>query len=138
MYYKAVIIFFLLGFNSIIMTLTKFRKSYISKRLLFGKEVYIKRDELLNINGLSGNKARKLYELSQTYPFPRNIISYGGAQSNTLAAIANLKNRIKPSTRFLYFTKKIPTFLKNNPTGSYASALKLGTVVIIIDFCNIC
>ncbi|WP_231723690.1 1-aminocyclopropane-1-carboxylate deaminase [Campylobacter iguaniorum] len=54
----------------------------------------------------------------------KRIISYGSNQSNAMYSIsvfARLKN-----LEFIYFTDHISSFLKQNPNGNYAYALKNG------------
>jgi 1-aminocyclopropane-1-carboxylate deaminase len=135
-----------------------------------GRNVYIKRDDLLRLenSNVSGNKARKMLTLNQipAKEFPSFLISYGGPQSNAmlaLAAIVQSKNRqvnnnhplpetstcnesesdskeevthnhITPHSislkRFIYYSKKIPRFLKKNPSGNYFRAKSLGMEMI--------
>ena len=134
-----------------------------------GKYVYVKRDDLLRLEGshVSGNKARKMLALNQipANDFPDCVVSYGGSQSNAMVSIAaivhsknrevsrldaNLESRIndvgncdtnfpiweqesatQPSQkRFLYYTKKLPRFLKKNPSGNYFRAKALGMEMI--------
>ena len=129
-----------------------------------GKQVYIKRDDLLRLerSNVSGNKARKMLALNQipADDFPKCVVSYGGSQSNAmlaLAAVVQSKNAevtaagITNDTqygeemsedeseqqesalrekRFVYFTKKLPRFLKKNPSGNFFRAKALGMEVI--------
>eukprot|EP01041_Mallomonas_annulata_P004862 gene4862-9690_t len=99
---------------------------------IFGKGIHIKRDDMLNINNLSGNKARKFLEFSQMNPFPSIIASYGGHQSNAMLAIAKVVNS-HPNSKFLYYTKKIPNFLKSSTSGSLSSSLALGMQLSVGD-----
>lgn len=114
------------------------RNSPVTKHNLFGRQVFVKRDDLLNFHGLSGNKARKFYHLASLEQFPKHLISFGGIQSNSMLALAQLVQSKKESTndesiRFTYFTKAIPKFLKMSPSGNYDIALKCGMQVIEID-----
>lgn len=56
--------------------------------------------------------------------------SIGGIQSNSMLAISKITTQHFGS-KFTYFTKAIPKFLKKNPSGNYAEALKLGTQVTL-------
>ena len=115
--------------------------------------LYIKRDDLLRLpnSNISGNKGRKMWLLNfvDATKFPKCIVSYGGPQSNSmvaLAAIVNSKNRELVSLlqeqdgeqqsqseqpiQFVYYTKKLPRFLKNQPSGNLFRALALGIQII--------
>ncbi|MFQ6341760.1 1-aminocyclopropane-1-carboxylate deaminase/D-cysteine desulfhydrase [Campylobacter sp. VTCC 70190] len=84
-------------------------------------EFYVKRDDLLG--EINGNKARKLaFYLSQTYPKNQRFVSYGGVQSNALAALSIFTKQ--RGLELFYACEKIPIFLKNNPCGNYALALQ--------------
>lgn len=135
-----------------------------------GKQVYIKRDDLLRLerSNASGNKARKMLALNQipAAEFPKCVVSYGGSQSNAmlaLAAVVQSKNAEATATvnpdgnddnsydedvpeeeserlrnivrekRFVYYTKKLPRFLKKNPSGNYFRAKALGMEVIEVS-----
>ena len=136
-----------------------------------GKQVYIKRDDLLRLerSNVSGNKARKMLALNQipAEDFPKCVVSYGGSQSNAmlaLAAVVQSKNaeatafmnpdgyngggeydediseealeqlsNVLREKRFVYYTKKLPRFLKKNPSGNYFRAKTLGMEVIEVS-----
>lgn len=93
-----------------------------------GRQFYLKRDDLLSQH-FSGNKARKLaHLLSGQHPNIEKVVSYGSVQANSLyslAALAQLKG-----WHFDYYTKPIPRWLKENPTGNYAGAIALGATII--------
>lgn len=117
-----------------------------------GRIIHVKHDDQLRLSGsgISGNKARKMYTLNEisASDFPQSLVSYGGPQSNSmlaLAAIVNYKNREllaenimstttkksttrgrEPPLRFVYYTKKLPRFLRNQPNGNLYRALSLG------------
>ena len=131
-----------------------------------GKEVYVKRDDLLRLenSNVSGNKARKMFALNQipAEAFPKHVVSYGGSQSNAmlaLAAVVQSKNMDAmgldrdpendgeegdmqddteesqqrqglPEKRFIYYSKKLPRFLRKNPSGNYFRAKTLGMEMI--------
>lgn len=138
-----------------------------------GRNVYIKRDDLLRLEGsnVSGNKARKMFALNQIPAdddFPKCIVSYGGVQSNAMVAIAAVvqskistteikSNSNKPpdgaseqengmgiiepprkdntttmmrDKSFTYYTKKVPRFLRKNPSGNYFRGTALGMEIM--------
>lgn len=127
-----------------------YKKSIVSKRILFGKEVFIKRDDLVKIGAISGNKIRKLEYLksylhdkptryddhdnnsnisqSSLYKNTTVIGSYGGYQSNAMLAIAKL-TAIHKHCEFVYFTKNIPDDILKYPTGNLKSAIECGMKV---------
>ena len=86
------------------------------------REFLIKRDDLYDPY-LSGNKFRKLYTLLKT---PKEkyhtIISYGGTQSNAMLALAKLC--YDKGWKFIYYTKELSEYQRNNPAGNYALALE--------------
>lgn len=119
--------------------------SPVEERMIQGRRVYVKRDDLLRLSGssISGNKARKMWVLNQlnATEFPSCVVSYGGPQSNSmlaLAAVINYKNRQilssaeadsddKPQMiRFVYYTKKLPRFLQKQSSGNLFRATSLG------------
>jgi 1-aminocyclopropane-1-carboxylate deaminase len=108
---------------------------------------------------LSGNKARKMLSLAllPDDDFPECIVSYGGPQSNAmlaLAAIVNFRNQQQESVepidlrssdsangskeptiersryRFVYYTKKLPRFLRSQPSGNLFRAKILGMELV--------
>ena len=93
------------------------------EQITFNKQRYfIKRDDLLDVD-FSGNKARKFYYfLKNDFPKIKKIVSSGSAQSNamySLSVLCKLKN-----LEFDYYVDHIASFLKENPSGNYQSALK--------------
>lgn len=92
-----------------------------------GRTFYIKRDDLID-TCLSGNKYRKLYTLIQTPSDTyKQIISYGGGQSNAMLAIACLCH--SKGWEFHYYTKDLPKVLKEAPEGNLELAIKEGMIV---------
>lgn len=88
-----------------------------------GRQYIIKRDDLLLPIG--GNKARKLYHLSQQdLSTIDTIISWGGAQSNAMLALSQFCEL--QSIRFEYYTRPVPKWLKQKPLGNLAVALSCG------------
>ena len=116
--------------------------------LIGDRRVYVKRDDLLQLPGshVSGNKARKFLALNnlRETEFPRCIVSYGGPQSNAmvaLAAIVHFRNQNERAAgddtpnntnpyRFVYYSKKLPRFLRSNPSGNLFRAKALGMELI--------
>ncbi|MBS4268918.1 1-aminocyclopropane-1-carboxylate deaminase/D-cysteine desulfhydrase [Campylobacter vulpis] len=91
----------------------------LEKRRFKDLEFYLKRDDLLG--ELNGNKARKLrFYLKQNYPQNQRFVSYGGSQSNALAALSIFAKNHK----LIFVCEKISNFLKQNPCGNYALALQ--------------
>ena len=88
-----------------------------------GRQYTIKRDDLLLPIG--GNKARKLFHLSQQdLSHLDSIVSYGGAQSNAMLALSQFC-QLK-SIRFDYYTRPVPKWLKQKPLGNLRHALNHG------------
>jgi 1-aminocyclopropane-1-carboxylate deaminase/D-cysteine desulfhydrase-like pyridoxal-dependent ACC family enzyme len=92
-----------------------------------GRAFFVKRDDLVDPR-FSGNKFRKLYTLFQL-PAKRynKVVSYGGAQSNTMLSIAHLA-RLK-GWRFHYYCKALPAWLRAAPAGNLREALKQGMIL---------
>lgn len=89
--------------------------------------VYVKRDDQLQLqSGISGNKARKFLSLQAVSQeeFPSTLVSYGGPQSNSMLALAAVAH--SKQSRFVYYTKHLPNFLKRHPTGNLFRAQSLG------------
>lgn len=102
--------------------------SRVDKIELFGREFYIKRDDLLDTY-INGNKARKLYGLinSNLLDGVKTIESYGGTQSNAMYALSFLAK--EKGLHFRYVCREISGFLKSNPCGNFKSALLNGMKV---------
>jgi 1-aminocyclopropane-1-carboxylate deaminase len=118
--------------------------------LVRSKRIHVKRDDLLRLPGshVSGNKARKLLSLEylpSSVPFPQVLVSYGGPQSNAmvaLAAIVNHQNSIilpddarkgqqqQQPKRFVYYAKKLPRWLRKQPSGNLLRAMSLGMELV--------
>ena len=103
----------------------------IEQIVVDGYSFYLKRDDLLH-RDFSGNKARKLhYYLQNDFSGIKKLISYGSAQSNamySMSVLAKLKG-----WEFDYYVEHISSFLRENPQGNYARALKNGMKIIIGD-----
>ncbi|RRS30961.1 MAG: 1-aminocyclopropane-1-carboxylate deaminase [Epsilonproteobacteria bacterium (ex Lamellibrachia satsuma)] len=91
-----------------------------------GHSFYVKRDDLLHLD-FSGNKARKFYYfLQNNFSDIKKVVSYGSAQSNamySLSVLAKMKG-----WEFEYYVDHLAKYLKENPHGNYAGALKNNTV----------
>ena len=61
---------------------------------------------------------------------PTNLISYGGVQSNSLAALCKVASFKKK--KLWYITNSIPASIKHEPVGSYKLALDSGATVSLI------
>ena len=96
---------------------------------LRGKRLFVKRDDKCCLrSGVSGNKARKLASLDAAVPLARVIGSFGGSQSNAMAALAVLAHA--HGSRFVYFTKPVPRWLRAAPSGNLARALSEGAELV--------
>ena len=121
--------------------------SPVTKHRMYGKTIYIKRDDLLDVHGLSGNKARKYFKLLNDTIADRDIeaskgrhsryhlISHGGIQSNSMLALSQIA-QMNPKYKFTYFTRTIPKFLKKSPIGNYQRALSYGMQVVELNDSN--
>ena len=98
---------------------------------------------------LRGNKARKLVGIANALSSPQvtAVASHGGIQSNSMAALSAIVARenahrrtlqSKPSqVEFTYFTRtRVPSWLKQSPTGNYGEALRNGAKVVELDNAN--
>ncbi len=93
-----------------------------------GKQVYLKRDDLLNQH-FSGNKARKLgYFLDNEFPDIKKIVGHGSPQANSLYSLAGLA--MLKNWQLDFYVERIPQWLKENPIGNYGESLKLGANII--------
>ena len=96
-----------------------------------GSNFYVKRDDLIS-NYYPGNKYRKLFSLIHTESSTfKNIISYGGSQSNAMIAIAYLAR--EKDWNFTYYLKTLPSWLKKEPVGNLKMAINLGMNIIEIS-----
>lgn len=93
-----------------------------------GVDFSVKRDDQWRLTGLgagiSGNKARKLLSFAEDGNVDEVVASFGGHQSNAMVAIAALCR--ERGSRFVYLTKPVPKWLRQNAAGNYARALALG------------
>lgn len=93
-----------------------------------GVDFSVKRDDQWRLTGMgagiSGNKARKLLYFAEDDKVDEVVASFGGHQSNAMVAIAALCR--ERGSRFVYLTKPVPKWLRQNAAGNYARALALG------------
>jgi len=101
-----------------------FSPSPFERRTFLGREIWVKRDDVLHVD-FSGNKARKFHWfLNQELLHVKRVISYGSNQSNAMYSLSVMA-RMR-GWEFIYFCNQIPSFLKNNPIGNYKHALENG------------
>jgi 1-aminocyclopropane-1-carboxylate deaminase/D-cysteine desulfhydrase-like pyridoxal-dependent ACC family enzyme len=101
----------------------EWQRSTFESIVYAGRKYIIKRDDLLLPIG--GNKARKLYHLSQqNLSKVKNIVSFGGAQSNAMLALSQFCKF--HNIQFEYYTRAVPKWLKQKPLGNLANALDNG------------
>ena len=99
------------------------QRSVIQTITVNGRDYFLKRDDLLE--PISGNKARKLEGLlNQDLSDVQRLVSYGGAQSNAMLALAQLANLL--NICFDYYTRPVPKWLKASPNGNLQEALSYG------------
>jgi 1-aminocyclopropane-1-carboxylate deaminase/D-cysteine desulfhydrase-like pyridoxal-dependent ACC family enzyme len=118
------------------------------------RAVYLKRDDQLRLEGsqISGNKARKMLTLARHNRgggeggggcFPSCIVSHGGPQSNAMLALAavvhhqneklGLSDGDPGRKRFVYYTRRLPRFLRNQPSGNLFRAGALGMELVQVS-----
>lgn len=108
----------------------KYINSKVEKIKFDNLELFLKRDDLLDID-FSGNKARKFYYyLINNFEGITKIIGHGSAQANSLysfSVLAKLKG-----WQLEFYVDHIPYFIKDNPVGNYRAALDNGAKIIAI------
>lgn len=105
----------------------KYINSPIEKIYFNEYNIFVKRDDLLDVD-FSGNKARKFYYyLVNEFPNVKGVISHGSAQSNAMYSLSVLC-RLR-GWQFDYYVDHIASFLKQNPAGNYEAALKNGMII---------
>lgn len=94
--------------------------------------MFIKRDDLLEFHGVTGSKLRKFYSLllDDSLRDSTHIVSYGGAQSNAMYALARLASF--RGKKFVYFTRRTSSRLQSTP-GNLKSALDVGMIHVQLD-----
>lgn len=102
--------------------------SPIEKIKFRNRQIYLKRDDLLD-KDFSGNKARKFYYYLVTdLKDIEKIVSFGSAQANSLYSLSVL-GKIK-NIKIDYYVNHISSYLKENVCGNYKAALKNGVNII--------
>ncbi|NMH63661.1 1-aminocyclopropane-1-carboxylate deaminase/D-cysteine desulfhydrase [Shewanella salipaludis] len=108
-----------------------------------GKQVYVKRDDLLHLahpdatvagcpSGFSGNKARKFaYFLAHEFPGITKLVGHGSPQANSLYSLSVLA-RLK-GWQLDYYVDHIAAQLRQQPCGNYAAALAMGANIVALD-----
>lgn len=109
----------------------KFVDSPIDHFEYFGRQIYVKRDDLLHPE-FSGNKARKLaYFLMEEFAEITTLVSYGGTQSNlmySLSALAKLRG-----WQFIYYCYKPSQIALDQIVGNLAGAIANGMQLSIVE-----
>ncbi|WP_419763979.1 MAG: 1-aminocyclopropane-1-carboxylate deaminase/D-cysteine desulfhydrase [Arcobacter sp.] len=109
----------------------KYINSPISTINFKNRQIFIKRDDLLDTH-FSGNKARKFYYfLNHDFKGIKKIISFGSAQANSLyslSVLAKIKN-----VKLDFYVSHIARYLKENPQGNYKEALSNGANIIELN-----
>lgn len=108
----------------------KLKDSPVTQINFRDKRFFIKRDDLLE-STLNGNKARKLYKFAACGFGAETLISYGGAQSNAMYSISALAKA--QNAEFVYYAKKLPSRLRDNPSGNLKAALENGMKLVELD-----
>ena len=113
--------------------MTDIKNSPVEEVFFQNRNIYIKRDDLLD-SEFSGNKARKFYFfLNHNFPDIKKVVSYGSNQSNAMYSLS-LLCKIK-GWEFEYYTDHLPTFLKTNPIGNLKYALENGMKLKLFSKC---
>lgn len=97
-----------------------------------GRTIFVKRDDTLSFAGVTGSKLRKLYSLfiSEELDNYDSVVSYGGAQSNAMLALARLCRYRRKS--FVYVTRPVSARLRETP-GNFYDALSAHMYHIELD-----
>jgi len=108
----------------------KYINSKVEKIKFNDFELFLKRDDLLDVD-FSGNKARKFYYyLVNDFPGVTKVIGHGSPQANSLysfSVLAKLKG-----WHLEFYVDHIPSFIKDNPVGNYKAALDNGAKIIAV------
>jgi 1-aminocyclopropane-1-carboxylate deaminase len=109
----------------------KLDKSNVDEIIFRRHRFFVKRDDKIN-HYLSGNKYRKLQKLVETPTNKfKNIISYGGLQSNAMLSIAYMC--YSKGWHFTYYVKRTPKHIITHPNANYKLALELNTNFVFLD-----
>lgn len=117
----------------LVMVLVSSTSSTFVQSLFRGRPLHLLRDDLFSIGAglrISGNKARKFRGLNVSSCDA--IVSYGGAQSNSMAALSTLAH--ENNRRFVYYTTSLPSFLKTSTAqeSNFATAVSNGMELVEI------
>lgn len=105
--------------------------SPIEKINFRNKDIFIKRDDLLD-DDFSGNKARKFYYfLKKDFKKIEKIVSFGSCQANSLYSLSVLA-KLK-GVKLDFYVSHVPSYLKQNPIGNYKESLENGANIIEAD-----
>lgn len=112
--------------------LRQFPPSVIHSHKVFGRHLFIKRDDLVEggIAGLNGNKSRKFLQLMTSSSRMGIYCSFGGIQSNSMLAVSKIASQHRKP--FYYFTDS-----SVNPSqldGNVKNALKMGMKVNVWQY----
>ena len=110
--------------NTRLLTLQKFMLEVITQKIPLGNstiELFIKREDLLH-PFVSGNKFRKLkYNLLQAKKENQTtLVTFGGAYSNHIAAVAFAGKEVGFKTIGIIRGEELESEIKNNPTLQFA------------------
>jgi 1-aminocyclopropane-1-carboxylate deaminase/D-cysteine desulfhydrase-like pyridoxal-dependent ACC family enzyme len=102
------------------------------QKFSFGKRLtYVKRDDLMNTL-YPGNKFRKLFsvihQLQQPNHNKKQVISFGGRQSNHMLAVAHLAKEF--GLKYLYYTPPSSNASQSHTAGNLYESLNLGMNLI--------
>lgn len=102
--------------------------SVVTTHFLRRRRIFIKRDDLLDVAGISGNKVRKVkFMMERVDSSSTSMISYGGSQSNAMTSLAIVSNKLYKD--FVYLTRKLPSLLSTNIKGNLKTAIDNGAKV---------
>lgn len=106
----------------------KLSNTPVDSLMMFDRQIFIKRDDLLHPE-FSGNKARKFaYFLAHDFPGAKKLIGYGSSQANSLysmSALAKLKG-----WKLDFYVDHIAAQVKSQTEGNYVEACANGANVI--------
>ena len=107
------------------------RNTPVDEIEFLGHQVYVKRDDLLDV-AFTGNKARKFYHfLQQDLSQVDILVGHGSAQANSLYSLSVLA-KLK-QCQLHYYVAHLPQYLTDNPQGNYRAALEQGAKIIVVD-----
>lgn len=116
------------------MPLVAMSSTIIQPKTLFSRDLFIVRDDLQCnpcFPSVSGNKIRKFYNLINAVKVPPCLLSYGGTQSNSMAALASIA--AAKEIPFFYIVKQRPTLRNQHTNCNLKRALDNGMHLIEVD-----